>query len=271
MRLAHTLFLILRILRFRQKRIIRRSGVRFDVDLAEGIDLSLFLFGSFQKHVFCNRLFQIPEDAVVFDVGANIGSISLILAARYSLATVYSFEPTDTAFLKLKRNIALNEETLGKRVIPVQAFVSISDSSTSQLKAYSSWPVDNLGGERHGIHLGVPQNATPSQIALDSFVQQRNIERLDLIKIDTDGYELDVLKGAATCLGRFKPIIVFELTSYLMREHHQAFSDYEDLLLPMGYRLYDAKSSCEVRGDNVEKIIPAGGGIDVVAIPSVIN
>jgi hypothetical protein len=135
------------------------------------------------------------------------------------------------------------------------------------LTAYSSWPIDDLGGNRHPVHLGVSKDATGKQITLDTFAQNREISRLDLIKIDTDGYELDVLRGAMSCIGRFKPTVIFELTTYLMRERQQSFSDYEELLHPMGYRLLDTKSSCEVRGDNLEKLIPSGGGIDIVAIP----
>ncbi len=267
MRVARTIFAIIRFLNLKQKRVIRRRGVRFDVDLAEGIDLSIFLFGSFQKHVTSNRLIQIPEDAVIFDVGANVGSISLIFAATHAQAVVYSFEPTHSAFGKLKRNIEINEDIVGKRVIPVQTFVSASNTESSHLTAYSSWPIDDLGGNRHPVHLGVSKDATGKQITLDTFAQNREISRLDLIKIDTDGYELDVLRGAMSCIGRFKPTVIFELTTYLMRERQQSFSDYEELLHPMGYRLLDTKSSCEVRGDNLEKLIPSGGGIDIVAIP----
>jgi FkbM family methyltransferase len=233
--------------------------------------MSIFLFGSFQKHVTSNRLVEIPEDAVIFDVGANFGSISLIFAAMYAHAVIYSFEPTHYAFGKLKRNIELNEDTMGQRIIPLQTFVSASNAESSELTAYSSWPIEDLGGSRHPVHLGVSKDATDKQITLDTFVQNREISRLHLIKIDTDGHELDVLRGAMASIRRFRPIIIFELTTYLLREREQSFSDYEELLLPLGYRLFDAESSCEVRKDNLEQVIPEGGGIDVVAIPSTKN
>jgi hypothetical protein len=115
--------------------------------------------------------------------------------------------------------------------------------------------------------MGVSKDATRTQITLDSFVRNRGVDRVNLIKIDTDGNELDVLKGAGDTLRRFRPIVIFELTAYLMKEREISFSDYEELLLPLGYQLMDAKSSRKVVEGNIEKLIPSGGGIDVLAIP----
>ena len=67
MKIANMIFAILRLLHVKQERVIRRKGVRFEVNLAEGIDLSLFLFGSFQKHVTNNKRIHLPGNAVIFD------------------------------------------------------------------------------------------------------------------------------------------------------------------------------------------------------------
>lgn len=266
MRAAKIIFTVMQAVRLKPKRIIRRHGVKFEVDLAEGIDMSLFLFGGFQKHITDSDLYRIPDDAVIFDIGANFGSISLLLASKHEHARVYAFEPTDYAFAKLKRNIELNGN-LQKRVVPVQTFVSSTTSELSELTAFSSWKIDSLDGPRHPVHLGLSKKATGKQITLDRFIQDNDILKLDLIKIDTDGHELDVLKGAMGSISRFKPVIVFEMTVYLLKEKGEKFSNFEDLLLPLGYRLWDTRSGQEVRGNNHEQIIPKGGGIDILAAP----
>jgi hypothetical protein len=107
MKVAHAIFAIMRFLNIREERVIYRGGLKFEVDISEGIDLSLFLFGHFQNHVTRNKFLSIPEDAVIFDVGANCGSISLAFAARHDHAVVFAFEPTHSALAKLKRNIVL--------------------------------------------------------------------------------------------------------------------------------------------------------------------
>jgi FkbM family methyltransferase len=221
LRAARALYRGLRFLGFPDQVVARRAGVKFNIDLREGIELSLFLFGSFQRHLSPGKLFQIPSDSVIFDIGANVGSICLPLAARLPASAVYAFEPTEYAFERLQQNLALNPE-LQARVHPIQAFVSATSYDNSELVAYSSWRLDNRGSTlssaaepQHAIHGGTRKPASRQQISLDDFISERSIGRLDFLKIDTDGHELEVLKGASGTLRSFQPVIIFELTQYL--------------------------------------------------------
>jgi FkbM family methyltransferase len=141
LRVARALYRGLKLLGFDDEVVVRRARVRFHIDLREGIELSLFLFGTFQRHVTPGRLFKIPRDAVIFDIGANVGSVCLPLAASLPASVVYAFEPTEYAFERLQRNLTLNPE-LQARVHPVQAFVSAVGDDNSELVAYSSWCLD---------------------------------------------------------------------------------------------------------------------------------
>jgi FkbM family methyltransferase len=219
--------------------------VNFEVDLSEAIDMSLYLFGNFQKHVSECTFFKLPQDAVIFDIGANIGSMSLLLAYKYSQSTVYAFEPTNYAFAKLQRNIELNNN-LQHRIKAIQTFILSRDSYSDNLEAFSSWPIDTLDGPRHPIHLGIYKEATGRYTTIDNFIHNNEISRLDLIKIDTDGYELEVLKGGLNSLKRFYPVIVFELSAYILRANNQTFSDFEKILIPLGYELLNGKSGYKV-------------------------
>jgi tRNA G37 N-methylase Trm5 len=120
---ARKLYMALRLVLRRDRYCIERGGIRYEVDLSEGLDLSLFLFGSFQKHVTDVKYIKIPEDSIVIDVGANAGLMSLRYARTAARGRVYAFEPTHSGYARLKRNLGLNPE-LAARVIPVQAFVS---------------------------------------------------------------------------------------------------------------------------------------------------
>ena len=60
-RVANLLYRMLRLVGVSPVRIIEREGIRYQVDLAEGIDLSLFLFGHYQKNVTHNNLFSLPR------------------------------------------------------------------------------------------------------------------------------------------------------------------------------------------------------------------
>ena len=100
-----------------------------------------------------------------------------------------------------------------------------------------------------------------------SFYESINIDRLDFIKIDTDGNELSVLRGAKEALCAFRPVIVFEITTYLLDENQQSFSeDFLDLLTPIGYTVFDSVSGIQVTDENIRQIVPPEGSIDLVAV-----
>ena len=246
---------------------IQRKGVSYEVDLSEGIDLSLYLFGNFQNYITTNKFFSFPETAVIFDIGANVGSMSLRFAQLACQGHVFAFEPTSYAFDKLKRNLALNPE-LARRITPVQVFVSDQTSSKPRINAYSSWKVDGSNADKHPLHGGVIKSAESiPAITLDEFCLKNQVENVEFIKIDTDGHEFQVLRGARQTLGQHRPYVIFEIGLYLLREHGITFDQYYDFLSFFGYRLYTTKTGREITLKNFETRIPWRYAIDIIAIP----
>ena len=131
-RVANMLYQMTRLLGVSSARTIEREGIRYQVDLAEGIDLSLFLFGHFQKHVTHNNLFTLPKNCVVLDIGANFGVISLSLMNQYPSAIIYAFEPTDYAFKKLK----INQQPLTFGFNALKSAIQLLPTVTTQRPKY---------------------------------------------------------------------------------------------------------------------------------------
>lgn len=275
MRIAQILYRGLRLAGFSRQQLVRRGGVRFELDLAEGIDLSLFLFGRFQSHVTESRYFSIAPGSTLIDVGANIGSICLPLLVRIPDTYVHAFEPTHYAWGALQRNIALNPD-LADRLTAIQAFVGEDDRDDSELIAYSSWRIDDLEGspgeknerERHPVHLGKRSDGTLRQMSLDGYVERAGIDRVDFIKIDTDGNEVAVLRGARRVLAELRPVVVFEISTYIMKEREVTFSDYAEIFDEADYRLLDSATGEAVNADSVTRIIPTAGTADILALPN---
>lgn len=248
------------------RRVIVRNGIKYEIDLSEGIDLSMFLFGNFQKHVSENKRLSLPRDAIIFDVGANFGMMTLQFAKQVPLGKVYSFEPTFYAFSKLKKNLELNPE-LAKRIVAIQIFVSSSTSGEPDIKAYASWKVGGkVKGVKHRVHGGIAKSTDGIRaVSLDDFCEQNKIKRLDFIKIDTDGHEFEVLKGAQKVISKFKPIIIFEIGIYIMEERNIDFSDYLQFFDPLNYSLFNSSNLKEINANNYYKHIPLKGTIDILA------
>lgn len=261
--LYHLVHLIYR----EDKRIIVRNGIKYEIDLSEGIDLSLFLFGNFQKHVSQNKYLSLSQDAIIFDVGANSGIMSLQFAKLVPLGKVYSFEPTFYAFSKLEKNLELNPE-LAKRIVAIQSFVSSSTSEEPNIKAYASWKVGGtVESVKHQVHQGTEKSTKGIKaVCLDDFCEQHKIKRLDFIKIDTDGHELEVLRGGIKVISMFGPTIIFEIGIYIMKEKNIDFSDYLEFLDSLSYSLFNSKNLKKINAHNYHKHIPLKGTIDILAV-----
>jgi len=266
--IAKVLYFFTTIIYGKKPRIITRNNIMYEVDLSEGTDLSLFLFGSFQKHVTESKLLSIPKDATIIDVGANFGLMALPFAQLAPQGKVYAVEPTHYAIEKLKRNLSLNPE-LAKRIEVINAFVSTRSSEHSDMKAIASWKVNGENASViHPLNMGaVKPTEGVGSIALDDLCKRENLTRLDFIKMDTEGYESDVLKGSAEAIAKYRPQIIFELGLYSMTERGIDFSFFSNYFDKLNYRMYDSDSKALITLANHKKYVPAKATIDIIAIP----
>lgn len=252
----------------KKPRIITRGGIKYEADLSEGIDFSLFLFGKYQEHVTKNSIVKIPKDAVIIDVGANMGTMSLQFAKIATEGKVYSFEPTHYSIARLKRNLELNPD-LASRIEVIQSFVSSSITQNADIKAFASWKVSGEKTEgMHPLHMGVAKSTEGvGSTTLDEFAKSRNLAKIDYIKIDTDGHEYEVLEGAKETIRRYRPYVIFEAGMYAMAEKNIDFSFYLQFFKEYNYSLYDSIKEVELDGSNFAKYIPEKGTIDIIARP----
>jgi FkbM family methyltransferase len=252
----------------RTRRRIRRQGLTFDVDIREGIDLSLFLFGSFERDLLTTIKNLVPPDGIFIDVGANIGALTLPVADYLKRGHVYAVEPTDFAFARLCQNVTLNHAVSG-RVTTIQSFVASENSPVSKLVAYSSWPVSGSDhATQHPVHKGVQQTAGCGQVTLDRLIDSHNIQEVSLVKIDTDGHEFSVLSGAAQCLKHLRPAVIFEACDYLLIPPHQTFDDFVTLFSSHDYTICDRTSFQPISHQEFLRTCPSGGGLDLLALPN---
>lgn len=266
--IARILYRCLSAVGTKKMRLTERGGVKYELDLGEGIDLNIFLFGSFQKHVFQNQHMSIKEGWTVIDVGANIGAMTLAFAKLVgNKGKVIAFEPTDYAYKRLLRNISLNS-ALAPVINVNKCFVSTHDTMRSDMKAFSSWRLDSNDKDIHPVHLGKVMEAseTPS-VSLDSFISEHKLSRVDLLKIDTDGYELEVLKGSSELLKKFGPYVIFECGQYVLRERGQTLDDFVALFENYNYELFNSQNGMKLTAKNIANEVPLLSTIDIIAVP----
>jgi len=141
-----------------------------------------------------------PGNAI-YDVGANVGIYSLLASIRTGPAgSVYSFEPVERNLTYLRRHMALNRV---ENCTLVQA--AVSDSDGTQRFAAAAW--DHSMG-----HLSAEGEIEVRCVTLDSCIYgETGFRPPDVIKIDVEGAEREVLRGASRAIAEFHPAVFVEV------------------------------------------------------------
>tara|TARA_B100001057_G_scaffold251132_1_gene251339 strand:- start:450 stop:1259 length:810 start_codon:yes stop_codon:yes gene_type:complete len=216
---------------------VLRNKVKWNLDLKEAIDLSIYLFGTFERKISnIKKLLSKKEDSLtIIDIGANIGSVSLILAKTFENSKIFAIEPTNYAFNKLSNNLNLNKE-LENKVFLKQFFIT---NKKKPQKVWSSWNF-NESNNKHEKHLGDLKNIKEnSYLSLNQFIKDENLKNVDFIKIDVDGYELDVLLSGEEFFKNNKPIIFIEIAPYLYPEFGYSCQELIQYIQKLGYTFLD--------------------------------
>src|SRR5262245_31477229 len=192
-----------------------RNNVEWLLDLEEGIQLALYL-GVYERSTTRALARLVGPHAVVIDVGANIGAQALPLATRLSgEGRVIAVEPTDVAMTRLRQNCALNPALAARMTLVHRALVAPGERAAPSY--FASWPLSGADGA-HPVHQGAPGASSGVGSTLDGLIGELGLTRVDLIKLDVDGNEVPVLRGASETLARHRPTVVFELCPYLLEE-----------------------------------------------------
>jgi len=136
----------------------------------------------------------------VFDIGANIGNHTLFFAANSPEAEVYAFEPMKINYKLLEKNI--NNNKLSSRVHLYNNAVGLLSG-----KAHMKTKSDNNNGTAHIVEEDDPNTETVEIIVIDEL----DLPVPDFIKIDTEGYEVQVLQGMRKTLEKSNAFIWIEL------------------------------------------------------------
>lgn len=130
------------------KCIAVRGRSTYELDLSQGIDFTIYFGNMFERRTQNALRRLVQPSSLVLDIGANIGAHSLLLAQLVGPSgRLLCFEPTDYAFTKLSRNLALNP-VIAERVTTYHCFLAATDDVKVPEEIYSSWPLD----EQHGLH-----------------------------------------------------------------------------------------------------------------------
>lgn len=207
-------------------------GVRFEADLTDRIQRQMWA-GVYEPHVHeCFNVILEPG-AVYFDVGAHIGFHAAFAAHRVGLeGHVFAFEADPHIYERLARNLSQFPwaQAMNTAVWDRTGSLTFERSST---KNESGWgTVSAVRDFGKGEHVVVPS------VALDDWCRDLHLGRWDAMKLDAEGSELAVLRGAQTLLEKFRPLLIMEINPILLGQGGISAAGVADFLLERGYRLF---------------------------------
>lgn len=182
--------------------VTTRDGLRFELDPHQLIDEEIASDGIYERRFLTCFESILPRGAVMLDIGANIGNHALFLSRICS--QVHCFEPNPSAITRLERNIALN----GARNVHVH---KVGLGNADACLPFSINRAGNLGGS--GFFERRNEDFEQVELAVrraDDAIEELQLERLDFIKIDVEGFEVEVFEGLHRTIKRFRPLIAFE-------------------------------------------------------------
>lgn len=207
-----------------------------------------------EYNFLASYLARLPSGGCVIDVGANVGDYSKLILELYPDVRIFAFEPHPKTFALLNSNIPA-----GDRFLPIRSAVG---SEKGELFLYDYGEND---GSAHAsvykeviedIHHGHAIDHRVPVLCLDDFLLERGVEDVALLKVDTEGHELDVLKGSAGFINEGKIAAIhfeFNEMNVVSRTYFRDFwtllRDYDLYrLLPHGMVKIDQYSAvyCEI-------------------------
>lgn len=185
-------------------------------------------------HAFDIRRFLGPtrEVKVIFDIGANEGQSAVHYLEVFPHAEIYSFEPVNDTYRKLVDRVreweCVRPFRLALGDTNGQVSIRLSDLSVrNSLRNYADF-AGAISVERIQVR------------TLDSFVAEHHINRLDLLKTDTEGFDLEVLRGGEKTLKEGTiGFILCEVTFSKGDKAHTSFFDVAEYIRHFGFEFVD--------------------------------
>jgi FkbM family methyltransferase len=239
--------------------LVRQAdGYVFPVDRGTLIGWSVHFFGAYEPEVRDEIRRRLQPGDTALDIGANVGWHTLLMATRVGPGgRVYAFEPNPSTRERLEHAVAINRlahvrvdrravaERVGQQTFDAPPAGHVWDGTgrlTGEPAPIRQEPESAGASERVGSALNRIDRSDPAIVTcttVDAFAAEQQIDRIALIKIDVEGLETAVLRGAQRVLETSRPAVVFEYDPAYVGRSGANGAELSAWFHARGYRLYE--------------------------------
>jgi len=236
-------------------RICERDGIRYSLDISDYMQYCIYYGVEIEPRDVLYGL--IKNSTTIIDVGTNIGETLMNFAKMNRDGRNIGFEPVPYLYEKAQTNIALNKfENI--------ELVNMALSSKAETLSFNETNENNSGGTFLTRDDNSDYVRAVQAVRLDDFAEQNRLDNISLIKIDVEGFEMEVLRGAVEVLRKFKPILFVEVDDAFLLRQQSSVEAIFDLLTSHGYKIKTANT-----GEYVSTgLMLSGKHLDIVAEPT---
>ena len=200
-------------------------GLELHID--DWIQQNIYFLGTYEAAELKLLNQHLSENSTFIDIGANFGLYTLSAAEKISdTGKIICFEPFPENFQALTKNITRNKLSM------ITAENMAIGDQRGMLKLYYQ-PSENNLGMVSATHLENSKVHEVEVLSLDDYLENRDVDKIDFIKIDVEGFEYRVLFGMKKTLATYSPKILIEIfdTDEVKMENQNT----HNFLIEMGY------------------------------------
>lgn len=222
-----------------------QPGLWMQLDIRDLVQETLLLEGIWEPKTTRYLCSSLSPGQVFIDIGANAGYFSLLASRSVGESgRVLAVEPNPTMAKQLRQNIQRSGLT---NIAIVEA--ACSDSVGVQ-ELFVGNPYNTGNSSLSPNNLAWTKSVRVGCITADLLLERHHFQRLDLVKIDVEGAELQVLRGMATVLKRLQPEIIIELTPSLLEGFSVTVGAVHEYFRDLGYSVAPLEEDCKGRTTN---------------------
>ena len=219
---------------------------RFVCYIDDWISFLIFMYGCYIiESTHARFMLKVARPGMImFDVGANARYYTILMASllkRLGGGVVHSFEPMSGNQARFLENMKINQldnATLVKNIV----------SNQNGMKEIFFNNPQNTGTSSIYNILETENSEKVEAITLDQYISQSGVQRVDLVKIDVEGHELEVLEGMNLSIERFSPDFFIEVNREILNSLGKSPNDLYKFLQGHGYRSYKITKNELVEG-----------------------
>lgn len=185
------------------------------------------------------RITGSDSEHYMVDVGANVGEVSRHLLHHFPLSSLLSFEPCKSSYQTLSQNLRDFQKAT---CLP---FALGSSNRIANLHTFTDHLCNTLNPSLKESWLHSTGVETVEMLTLDDVARERNIQAINILKIDVEGYELSVLRGAINLLRAHRIRFVYAEVGFHKNRRHQYFGDLMEFMTAHEYDLCGFFDPCK--------------------------